>query len=95
MRKILIVSLLCICSLLYAGSLNTITDSSKQSNEINDNFINLDLNKQSAMFTVLTDTPTLNDLQPNQVKLHTATGVYHIYIRIGNDLIMFTGTKVN
>jgi len=59
------------------------------------NFEDIDTNKQDAKFKVFATTPTLTDIPKNGVVLHEAAGVYHIYIRIGSDLIMFTGQKVN
>lgn len=91
--KVLLIIMLFVVP-LCAEPLNRITDP-VQSRQIDENFVDIDLNKQNALFSILTTTPTLTDLRNGQVKLHSDSGVYHIYIRIGNDLIQFDGVKIN
>jgi hypothetical protein len=62
---------------------------------LNYTFDDLYNRKQDIAFTVLTSTPVLTDLSDGQIMYHSDTGVYHLYIRNGDDLIQFNGTKIN
>lgn len=61
---------------------------------LNDNFLDLELNKQDSKFKIFTATPTVNDLRNGNIVLFYNGGCYRLYTKMNNVLLKIDCTVV-